>query len=168
MLFMILSRKDICLLTEHVSYVSIHALKAFFVFFGLLGANLILAECNAIVVNQKLSSFQLIAPCPALPISGLQQQHQEDLEKLRLTTQPFKTLKLFILAITQSLKGWASYVTTKGGLLMLLSVGATVLATWLSVIDVSYEKVVYFPCERNSVLCDEIIVIQLIFIIGQI
>ncbi|KAK4773199.1 hypothetical protein SAY87_028218 [Trapa incisa] len=76
-------------------------------------------------------------------ISEHQQQHQDDLEKLTLTTQPFKTLKLFILAIAQSLKGWASYISAKGGLPILLgfSAGAAVVpATWFLMTDEPHKK----------------------------
>ncbi|XP_031398642.1 vacuole membrane protein KMS1-like [Punica granatum] len=73
-------------------------------------------------------------------ISGLQQQHLEDLEKLTLVTQPFRTLKLFILAIVQSLKGLAAYLLAKGGLLMLLSISAAALAILLLVLDGSHSK----------------------------
>ncbi|KAK4767368.1 hypothetical protein SAY86_015118 [Trapa natans] len=73
-------------------------------------------------------------------ISGLQQQHHDDLEKLTLTTQPFKTLKLFILAITQSLKGRASYLSAKVVLLMILGLSTVIPATWLWMTDGSHKK----------------------------
>ncbi|KAK4778160.1 hypothetical protein SAY87_018347 [Trapa incisa] len=54
-------------------------------------------------------------------ISGLRQKHQHDLEHLTLTTQPFRTLKFFNLAVVQYLKQIITYIPAKGGYLFLFS-----------------------------------------------
>jgi len=60
---------------------------------------------------------------------------------LTLTTQPFKTLKFFTLAIIQYLKKTATYLLAKGGLLMLLSVVVGALGIMLITVDGPHEKV---------------------------
>ncbi|KAF5810200.1 hypothetical protein HanXRQr2_Chr04g0166651 [Helianthus annuus] len=52
----------------------------------------------------------------------LRQKHKHELEKLTLTSQPFKTLKFFTLAILQHVNRSAVYIVTHGFLLMLLIV----------------------------------------------
>ncbi|KAJ0581068.1 hypothetical protein HanRHA438_Chr04g0176291 [Helianthus annuus] len=59
---------------------------------------------------------------PAMSISELRQKHKHELEKLTLTSQPFKTLKFFTLAILQHVNRSAVYIVTHGFLLMLLIV----------------------------------------------
>ncbi|KAM0071115.1 hypothetical protein Hdeb2414_s0001g00021151 [Helianthus debilis subsp. tardiflorus] len=59
---------------------------------------------------------------PAMSISELRQKHKHELEKLTLTSQPFKTLKFFTLAILQHINRSAVYIVTHGFLLMLLVV----------------------------------------------
>ncbi|CAL9121772.1 unnamed protein product [Musa textilis] len=58
--------------------------------------------------------------CPV--IKELKEKHQRDLQKLTLTTQPFKTLQLFFFAILQYLKQTLLYVLKKGGWLMGLTI----------------------------------------------
>lgn len=53
-------------------------------------------------------------------ISGLRDKHQRELENLTLTTQPLKTLKLFILAVIQCFQRPILSPFSKGGWLMLL------------------------------------------------
>ncbi|XP_017224685.1 vacuole membrane protein KMS1 [Daucus carota subsp. sativus] len=55
-------------------------------------------------------------------LSGVHEKHQQDLENLTLITQPFKTLKFFILAIIQYLKRVVQYLFGHRAWLMLLSV----------------------------------------------
>ncbi|XP_061354461.1 vacuole membrane protein KMS1 isoform X2 [Gastrolobium bilobum] len=57
-----------------------------------------------------------------MSISGLNEKHQLELENLTLTTQPFKTLKFFTLALIQCMKKTTLYLLAKGGWLMLFSV----------------------------------------------
>lgn len=75
--------------------------------------------------------------------AGLRQKHQQDLEKLTLTTQPFKTLKLFTLAVVQYVKRVISYLLVKGGYLMLLSVVTSAVGILLVTLDGPHEKVNY-------------------------
>ena len=74
--------------------------------------------------------------------AGLRERHQQDLENLTLATQPFKTLKLFILAVLQYIMRSASYLLAKGGWLMLLSTVALALGILLMTIDGPHEKVI--------------------------
>lgn len=57
----------------------------------------------------------------AMSISGLRVKHQQDLENLTLTSQPFKTLKLFILAVRLYIRKSAAYLISHGSWLILLS-----------------------------------------------
>ncbi|KAL8105124.1 vacuole membrane protein KMS1-like [Apium graveolens] len=54
--------------------------------------------------------------------SGLHGKHRQEIENLTLTTQPFKTLKFFILAVVQYLKRSIQYLPRHGFWLILLSV----------------------------------------------
>nr|AGE13753.1 SNARE [Medicago sativa] len=72
--------------------------------------------------------------------SGLIEKHQLELDNLTLTTQPFKTLKFFTLAIIQYLKKTATYLLAKGGLLMLLSVVVGALGIMLITVEGPHEK----------------------------
>ncbi|MCH88624.1 vacuole membrane protein 1-like, partial [Trifolium medium] len=71
---------------------------------------------------------------------GLIEKHQLELENLTLTTQPFKTLKFFTLAIIQYLKKTALYLLAKGGWLMLLSFVVGALGIMLVTVDGPHEK----------------------------
>lgn len=53
--------------------------------------------------------------------SGLHEKHQRELENLTLATQPFKTIKFFVLAIIQYLKRVVLYLLGHGAWLTLLS-----------------------------------------------
>ncbi|KAL6581766.1 meiotic spindle pole body protein Kms1 [Orobanche minor] len=75
-----------------------------------------------------------------MKISGVRAKHQEDLENLTLTSQPIKTLKLFILAIRQYLKHSAAYLLSHGGLLMLLSTVVVIPSILLVTVDGPHEK----------------------------
>ncbi|KAI5423485.1 vacuole membrane protein KMS1 [Lathyrus oleraceus] len=57
-----------------------------------------------------------------MSISGLHEKHKMELESLTLTTQPFKTLKYFTLAVIQYIKKTMLYLLAKGGWLLLFSV----------------------------------------------
>ncbi|KAJ0034196.1 hypothetical protein Pint_24842 [Pistacia integerrima] len=70
----------------------------------------------------------------------LHEQHQQELENLTLTTQPFKTFKYFILAVVQYLKRSILYLLAKGGWLMLLSTVVVAVGVLLVTIDGSHEK----------------------------
>ncbi|KAI4364386.1 hypothetical protein MLD38_020483 [Melastoma candidum] len=68
------------------------------------------------------------APSAGVSISGLQQRHQNDIENLTFTAQPFKTLKYFVLAMMQYLQLSVGYIFTIGGFLSLLVAAAAVAA----------------------------------------
>jgi hypothetical protein len=74
-------------------------------------------------------------------ISGLRDKHHLELESLTLTSQPFKTLALFVLAIGQSIRSTCSCVLKGGARLKFLVL--LVVTTWvlLLVIDGPHEKV---------------------------
>ncbi|XVF63145.1 hypothetical protein PTKIN_Ptkin09bG0065300 [Pterospermum kingtungense] len=55
------------------------------------------------------------------PIEELRERHRQELENLTLATQPFKILRLFILAVFQYFKRSVFYLLAKGGWFMLLS-----------------------------------------------
>lgn len=52
---------------------------------------------------------------------GLREKHKQELENLSLTSQPFKTFKLFIVAITEYLRRSLVYLLTHGVWLMLFT-----------------------------------------------
>lgn len=60
---------------------------------------------------------------------------------MTLTTQPFKTLKLFAFAVIQYVKQVISYLLAKGGYLMLLSTVTVVVGILLVTLDGPHEKV---------------------------
>lgn len=53
--------------------------------------------------------------------AGLHGKHRQEIENLTLTTQPFKTLKFFVLAVVQYLKRSLQYLLRHGFWLILLS-----------------------------------------------
>ncbi|XXG48537.1 hypothetical protein AAC387_Pa02g2959 [Persea americana] len=73
-------------------------------------------------------------------ISVLQEKHRLDLENLTLTSQPFKTLKFFILATVQYLKQSILYILGKGGWFMLLSILVVSFGILLIAVDGPHEK----------------------------
>lgn len=68
-------------------------------------------------------------------ISGLRLKHQQELEKLTLISQPFKTLKLFLFSVVQYLRKSFTYLLSHGGWLVLLSAIVGVAAILLVVVD---------------------------------
>ncbi|TYJ20053.1 hypothetical protein E1A91_A09G233700v1 [Gossypium mustelinum] len=70
----------------------------------------------------------------------LRERHQQELENLTLTTQPFKTLRLFLLAIFQYYKRLALYLLAKGGWLALSSTLIAALGILLVTIEGPHEK----------------------------
>ena len=79
-----------------------------------------------------------------LLFAGLRERQQQEMENLTLTTEPFKVLKLFILAVVQHVKQSVAYLLAKGGWVMLLSVVAMALGFVLMAIDGPHEKVFIF------------------------
>ncbi|KAK8988023.1 hypothetical protein V6N11_065622 [Hibiscus sabdariffa] len=73
-------------------------------------------------------------------IEDMRERHRLELENLTLTTQPFKTLKLFILAILQYFTRSVSYLLAKGGWLMLSSTLIAVLGIFLVTVEGPHEK----------------------------
>ncbi|CAL5347165.1 hypothetical protein CsSME_00033429 [Camellia sinensis var. sinensis] len=75
-----------------------------------------------------------------MSIQGLHAKHKQELENLTLTTQPFKTMKFFILAIIQYLKKSVLYLLAHGGWLMVLCTFVVLLGILLVTIDGPHEK----------------------------
>ncbi|KAI4317796.1 hypothetical protein L6164_025637 [Bauhinia variegata] len=75
-----------------------------------------------------------------MSISELHENHQEELENLTLTTQPFKTLKLFTLAIIQYMKRTISYLLAKGGWLVLSGAAVGAFGVVIMTIEGPHEK----------------------------
>lgn len=75
-----------------------------------------------------------------ISILGLRMKHQQELESLTLTTQPFKTLKYFILAVILYVKRSVLYILAKGGWLMLLSTLVMAIGLLLMTFDGPHEK----------------------------
>ncbi|XP_022762065.1 vacuole membrane protein KMS1-like isoform X3 [Durio zibethinus] len=73
-------------------------------------------------------------------IEDLRERHRLELENLTLTTQPFKTLRLFIQAIFQYFKQSVLYLLARGGWLMLLSTLIAALGILLVTIEGPHEK----------------------------
>ncbi|GAY42549.1 hypothetical protein CUMW_067770 [Citrus unshiu] len=73
-------------------------------------------------------------------MADLREKHQQELENLTLTTQPFKTIKLFILGVIQYLKRSVLYLLAKGGWLMLSCTVVAALGILLVTIDGPHEK----------------------------
>ncbi|KAL0376607.1 UNVERIFIED_CONTAM: Vacuole membrane protein KMS1 [Sesamum calycinum] len=71
---------------------------------------------------------------------GLRIRHQQELEKLTLTSQPLKTLKLFFLAVRLYLRQSAAYLLSHGGWLMLLSTIFVICGVLLVTVDGPHEK----------------------------
>ncbi|KAL3648950.1 meiotic spindle pole body protein Kms1 [Castilleja foliolosa] len=75
-----------------------------------------------------------------MSISEVRAKHLQDIEKLTLTSQPLKTLNLFILAVKQYLKQSVKYLLSHGGLLMLLNIVVVVPSILLLTVDGPHEK----------------------------
>ncbi|KAF3457159.1 hypothetical protein FNV43_RR01816 [Rhamnella rubrinervis] len=91
------------------------------------------------MILHVLFSYVAIKFAPDLE-QGLHERHQQDLENLTLTTQPFKTLKFFILAVAQYIKRSILYILAKGGWFMLLSTVLLALGILLLTIEGPHEK----------------------------
>lgn len=79
-----------------------------------------------------------------LHFAGLCKKHNQELENLTLTAEPFKVLKLFILAVVQYVKKSVAYILAKGGWVLLLSAIAVAFGFVLMTIDGPHEKVFIF------------------------
>nr|APR64426.1 hypothetical protein [Populus tomentosa] len=75
-----------------------------------------------------------------MSIAGLHERHQQELENLTMTGQPFKTLKFFVLAMVQYCKRSVFYLLARGGWLMLLSTVVAAVGIVLVTIDGPHEK----------------------------
>ncbi|EYU45646.1 hypothetical protein ABFS82_14G016300 [Erythranthe guttata] len=75
-----------------------------------------------------------------MSISGLRLKHQQELENLSLTSQPFKTLKLFVLAVVQYLRRSFAYLLSHGGWLIVLSALVAIAGILLVTVDGPHEK----------------------------
>lgn len=70
-------------------------------------------------------------------------KHQQELEKLNLTTQPFKTLKLFLFAVVLYIRRSFTYVLSHGGWLMLFGALVGVAGVLLVIVDGPHDKVIH-------------------------
>lgn len=77
-----------------------------------------------------------------LNFADLRKRHRQELENLTLTTRPFKTLRLFILAIFEYFKQSIFYLFAKGGWLLLLNTLIATLGILLVTIEGPHEKVI--------------------------
>ncbi|KAG8373061.1 hypothetical protein BUALT_Bualt12G0131600 [Buddleja alternifolia] len=75
-----------------------------------------------------------------LVLSRFRIKHQQELENLSLTSQPFKTLKLFVLAIILYLRRSVAYLLSNGGWLMLLTTFFAIAGILLVTVDGPHEK----------------------------
>lgn len=78
-----------------------------------------------------------------IDLTGPRRHNEQDLDNLTLTAQPFKTLKLFVLAIASYLQQSVFYLKSKVGLLVILGVLAAAPALLL-LFDGTHEKVILF------------------------
>ncbi|KAG6757488.1 hypothetical protein POTOM_037800 [Populus tomentosa] len=88
----------------------------------------------------KLLLRSLYALTFMISISSLHERHQQELENLTMTGQPFKTLKFFVLAMVQYCKRSVFYLLARGGWLMLLSTVVAAVGIVLVTIDGPHEK----------------------------
>ncbi|KAG1342266.1 hypothetical protein COCNU_05G004950 [Cocos nucifera] len=70
----------------------------------------------------------------------LRKKHRMDLENLTLTTQPLKTLQLFIFATVQYLRQSLLYIVAKGGWIMVFTVLLAAFGLLLVTVDGPHEK----------------------------
>ncbi|GFZ22055.1 SNARE associated Golgi protein family [Actinidia rufa] len=75
-----------------------------------------------------------------MSIRDLRAKHQQELENLTLTTQPFKTLKFFILAVIKYLKRSVTYLLAHGGWPMVLYAVVVPVGILAFTIDGPHEK----------------------------
>ncbi|KAK4482887.1 hypothetical protein RD792_010060 [Penstemon davidsonii] len=73
-------------------------------------------------------------------LAGLRIKHQEELDNLTLTSQPFNTLKLFILATVQYIRRSVTYILSHGGWFVLLSTIFVIAGILLVTVDGPHEK----------------------------
>ncbi|XP_043692387.1 vacuole membrane protein KMS1-like [Telopea speciosissima] len=91
--------------------------------------------------QRKASTSSSSVPSEDQSIStSLREKHQWELKNLTLTTQPFKTLKLFFLATIQYLKHSGLYILTEGGSVKLLGALLVAVGILLIAIDGPHEK----------------------------
>lgn len=74
------------------------------------------------------------------PMSRLEREHQRHLEELVLTKHPFKTLKIFSLAIWQYLKQSGTYFMTHGWLFLLMTLLSVCIGAILLTVNGPHEK----------------------------
>jgi membrane protein YqaA with SNARE-associated domain len=75
-----------------------------------------------------------------MSISGLQEKHEEELKNLTLTTQPFRSLKFFNLAVLQYIQHSILYLLSHRGWLMFLSMAMVIVAFLFKAVDVRRGK----------------------------
>ncbi|XP_021761135.1 vacuole membrane protein KMS1-like [Chenopodium quinoa] len=90
--------------------------------------------------NSSNSSAASSSQEPDSSISGLHEKHQHELDTLTLTTQPGRTLKFFVFAISDYAKQSVAYLLAKGGWLLVLSTLVMSSVILLATIEGSHEK----------------------------
>ncbi|KAK6913922.1 SNARE associated Golgi protein [Dillenia turbinata] len=75
-----------------------------------------------------------------MSITEVHKRHQQELENLTLTSQPFQTFKYFLLAVTQYVKKSVSFLLAKGGWLLFLSIVIASSCILLATFDGHHEK----------------------------
>ncbi|KAK9146674.1 hypothetical protein Sjap_006577 [Stephania japonica] len=90
--------------------------------------------------TQSASSASVAANGVDSSVSALQERHKLELENLTLLTEPFKTSKIFMLAITQYLKRSISYLLMKGGWLLLSATLMLAVGILLMTFEGPHEK----------------------------
>ncbi|KAL8515231.1 hypothetical protein ACS0TY_014082 [Phlomoides rotata] len=90
--------------------------------------------------SDKILNSESISGDTAMSISGLRIKHEQDLENLTLTSQPLKTLKLFILAVRQCIRKSIVYLLSHGSWFILLSFVVVIASTFLATVDGPHEK----------------------------
>ncbi|KAK4425689.1 Vacuole membrane protein KMS1 [Sesamum alatum] len=90
--------------------------------------------------SKRKSKRQIISRDRAISISGLRIRHQQELERLTLTSQPLKTLKIFFLAVRLYLRQSTAYLLSHGCWLMVLSTIVVISGILLVAVDGPHEK----------------------------
>lgn len=94
--------------------------------------------------KQKLELFFYLGDLYIIGLwvfAGLREKHQQDLEKLTLTSQPFKTLRFFVVAVLLYVRRWSSYLLANVGWLMLFGSIFVAFAALLVTLDGPHVKV---------------------------
>ncbi|KAG6431088.1 hypothetical protein SASPL_109163 [Salvia splendens] len=92
------------------------------------------------MASNEILNSDSISGDRAMPVSGLHEKHRQDLDNLTLTSQPFKTLKLFILAVMQYIRKFVAYMLSHGGWLILLTAIVVAIGTLFVTVEGPHGK----------------------------